>query len=191
MKGIKEKQDLHFPLWSNDNVFRRLFWPPRRLTKPYVREGQTAADLGCGPGFFTLALADCVGPEGKVYAVDSDEKAVRALEAKTAKSSHRNIEARARSASDLSFIGDGSVDFILAHGLLCAMAPKDHEAALSEMKRILKPDGLAYLSAAKGPPGHVDRAEWERILDGFEVKRRGDGFPVFDNRWAVVSLKKR
>jgi predicted RNA methylase len=40
------------------------------------------ADLGCGLGYFTLALAEFVGPEGRVYAVDSDGKAIRALEKK-------------------------------------------------------------------------------------------------------------
>ena len=33
-------------------------------------------------GYYTLALAEFVGPEGRVYAVDSDGKAIRALEKK-------------------------------------------------------------------------------------------------------------
>ena len=35
-----------------------------------VDKGKTVADLGCGPGFFTLPLAELVGPTGQVYAVD-------------------------------------------------------------------------------------------------------------------------
>jgi len=31
------------------------------------------ADLGCGPGYYTLPLAESVGPEGRVYAVDMNE----------------------------------------------------------------------------------------------------------------------
>ncbi|MCJ7486310.1 MAG: class I SAM-dependent methyltransferase [Candidatus Aminicenantes bacterium] len=190
MSVSKEKQDKSFPLFAHDNPLRRLFWPPRRLTEPYVRKGQTAADLGCGPGFCTLTLAEFVGPEGKVYAVDVDEKAVRELERKAAKRGYRNIEARASSASDLSFIKDGSIDFVLAHGLLCSMAPKQHEAAVSEMKRILGPHGLAYVSVASGPWSYVGRAEWEKILEGFEVEQRSDGFLGLANRWAVVSRKR-
>ena len=38
------------------------------------------ADLGCGDGIFTTALARLLGPEGEIYAVDTDKGALRALE---------------------------------------------------------------------------------------------------------------
>jgi ubiquinone/menaquinone biosynthesis C-methylase UbiE len=190
MTTNKEKQDKHFPLWAHDNPLRRLFAPPGRLIGPYVKEGQTAADLGCGPGFYTLALAERVGPAGKVFAVDSDEKAIRALETKAAKRGLGNIEAHAVSAADLSFVPDGSVDFVLSHGLLCSMAPRDREAAVRETKRVLKPDGQAYLTAAKGPWSYVEGADWEKILDGFEVRWRKRG-GIGSDFAAVVSLKKK
>jgi ubiquinone/menaquinone biosynthesis C-methylase UbiE len=190
MAVAKEKGDKRFPLFVNDNPLRRLFVPPRRLTKPYVGKGQTAADLGCGPGFYTLALAEYVGPEGKIYAIDVDEKAVGELKRKAAKRGIGNVEARATSASDLGFIKDASVDFVLGHGLLCSMAPKGHEAVVSEIKRILKPGGLAYISVARGPWSYVGKEEWEKILAGFEVRRRGDGLPAISDRWAVVSPKR-
>src|SRR4030042_4012873 len=99
MASNKVKGDKHFPLYAHDNPLRRRFSPPRKLIGPYVKGGQTAADLGCGPGFYALALAELVGPEGKVYAVDSDERAVRELERKAARRGLRNIETRAQSAS--------------------------------------------------------------------------------------------
>ena len=151
------------------------------------------ADLGCGPGFHTLALAELVGPEGRVYAVDSDEKAIRAVEKKADKRGYRNIEAHVSSASDLSFIKYGSVDFVLANGLLCSMAPQHHEPAVNEIRRILKPKGLAYLSTGRSSRSYVGQAEWERILGGFSVERRGgDGFhfPATGMRWAVASTKQ-
>ena len=98
--------------------FRRLFEPPARLIKPYVKKSQVVADLGCGPGYYTLPLADWVGPEGRVYAVDFDKRSIRALTRKAAKSRRHNVEPHVASASDLSFIRDRSVDFILANGLL-------------------------------------------------------------------------
>lgn len=115
---------------------------PQKHIEPYVTKGQVVADLGCGSGFYTLALADCVGPEGKVYAVDFDEKCIQALEKKVEKGGYHNIETHASSASDLRFINNGSVDFVLANGLLCSMTVTDQrKSAVNEIKRILKPSG--------------------------------------------------
>lgn len=97
---------------------RRLFEPPQRLIGPHVKKGQVVADLACGSGYYSLALAESVGPEGKVYAVDLDKKCIRAIEKKAVKRGYLNIEAHASSASDLSFIKDRSVDFVFANGLL-------------------------------------------------------------------------
>jgi SAM-dependent methyltransferase len=78
------------------------------------------------------------------------------------------------------------LDFVLANGLLCSMAPQHHEAAVNEIRRVLKPTGLAYLGVAKGSGSFVRRAEWEKILEGFRVERRGSGLPGIGHRWAVV-----
>jgi ubiquinone/menaquinone biosynthesis C-methylase UbiE len=97
---------------------RRIFEPPKRLIRPYIKEDYVVADLGCGPGYYTFALAELVGSEGKVYAVDLGKKSIRALEKKVEKGGYRNIESHASSAADLSFIKDKSVDFVFANGLL-------------------------------------------------------------------------
>jgi hypothetical protein len=53
---------------------------------------------------------------------------------------------------------------------------------VNEIKRILKPGGQAYLSLGAFPPfGLVDRAEWDRILEGFRVEQSGV-------RWALVRV---
>ena len=102
----------------NLNPISRLFENPKRSIEPYVREGQVATDLGCNTGHYTFALADCVGPGGKVYAVDLGKNCIQALKKKANKGGYDNIEAHASSASDLSFIKDKSVDFVFANGLL-------------------------------------------------------------------------
>lgn len=188
MTASKEKRDKHGPVWAHDYPFRRLFDNPNEFC-PYVTKGQVIADLGCGTGYYTLPLAESVGPEGKVYAVDSDEKVIQALKKKAEKRGHHNIEAHASSAHNLHFIKDESVDFILANDLLCAMAPQHHEAAVNEMKRILKPKGQAYLSATKGWGSYMNKENWEKILEGFRVERSGD--PIIGDRWATVSKKQR
>ena len=42
------------------------------LLRPAVRPGGTWADIGAGTGAFTLALAELVGPVGRIVAVDRD-----------------------------------------------------------------------------------------------------------------------
>jgi len=166
----EEKRDKHFPLFAHDNIIRRLLDPPQSLVERYVSEGQVVADLGCGPGYYAIPLAESVGPKGKVYAVDSDEKAIRAVEKKSKKRGYDNIETHTASAFDLSFIRDGAVDFVLALGLLCSMAPQQRESAANEMRRILEPGGLAHLSVAKGLWSYVDRRAGEKILECFKVE---------------------
>jgi len=164
---------------------RRLFEPPRKLVDPHVKQGQVVADLGCGSGYYTFALAELVGPEGKVYAIDLGKSCIRAIEKKARKGRYRNIEAHASSASDVSFIKDRSVDFVLANGLLCSMAQHRREA-VNEIKRILKREGRAYLSVGADPPfGYVDQAEWDSILEGFKIEQGGS----YREKWALVSLK--
>src|SRR5512136_956950 len=59
---------------SLDNSLRRLFQNPLKILKPYISEGMTVIDLGCGPGFFTLDIAKLVTGSGKVIAADLQEK---------------------------------------------------------------------------------------------------------------------
>lgn len=164
----------------------RIFDHSLRLVDPYIKKGQVVADIGCGWGHFSLALADMAGPEGKVYSVDLAQKCIRVIRKKAERRGYHNIEAYASTAADLGFIADKSVDFVFANGLLCSMAI-DRQSAVSEMRRILKPRGMAYLSLGSAPPlGYVDQLEWENILAGFKVEQGGS----FKELWALVSLKQ-
>ncbi len=117
VKLFSDKMGFYVGLAIFDPI-SRLFEHPQRLISPYVKKGQSVADIGCGLGGYTLALAESVGPEGKVYAVDLDQRCIRATEKKAKKAGHQNIESHLSSASDLHFIMNKSVDFVLANGLL-------------------------------------------------------------------------
>src|SRR5512138_1264458 len=56
------------------NILRRLAHDPVRILGPFVKDGDTVLDVGCGPGFFTVPMARLVGPLGRVVAVDIQEK---------------------------------------------------------------------------------------------------------------------
>jgi hypothetical protein len=59
---------------------------------------------------------------------------------------------------------------------------------VNEIQRILKPTGRAYISLGGVSPffGFVGRAEWERILEAFIVKRKGG----LIQKWADVPKKE-
>ncbi len=44
-----------------------------------LRAGQTVADIGGGPGYFSLRLAGAVGSRGRVYAVDAEPRILEVL----------------------------------------------------------------------------------------------------------------
>ncbi len=46
----------------------------------HITPGAHVADLGAGGGYFTFFLAAAVGPEGMVYAVDTEEASLRFIE---------------------------------------------------------------------------------------------------------------
>jgi SAM-dependent methyltransferase len=170
-----------------DTIINRFEHPnPQKFLRPYVKKGQVVADLGCGWGYYTRALSDLVGPEGKVYAIDLSKNCIRSIQKKANKGGINNIEAYASTAADLSFIEDRSVDFVLANGLLCSME-NNRDSAVNEIKRILRARGRAYISLGARPPfGLVDEAEWDKTLEGFNV----DGGGNYKELWALVSLKE-
>src|SRR5204862_5819079 len=56
-----------------------------------LAKGQTACDIGSGPGYFTLRLARAVGPGGFVYAVDVEARMLQALRERLEKARVRNV----------------------------------------------------------------------------------------------------
>jgi ubiquinone/menaquinone biosynthesis C-methylase UbiE len=65
-----------------DSKIRRWLQNPRKILSPFVGEGMTVLDIGCGPGFYSIELARMVGSAGRVIAADLQEGMLRKLEAK-------------------------------------------------------------------------------------------------------------
>src|ERR1051326_4692170 len=62
-------------------------WKRARFTK-----GQTIIDVGSGPGFAALDLAELVGPEGRIIALERSERFIDALKGAAEARGLRNIE---------------------------------------------------------------------------------------------------
>jgi ubiquinone/menaquinone biosynthesis C-methylase UbiE len=98
-----------------------------------VEPGQTAADVGCGPGALTAELVRRLGTDA-VAAVDPSEQFVEAARAR-----HPGVDVRRAAAEDLPF-GDDTFDAALAQLVVHFMS--DPVAGLKEMARVARPGGV-------------------------------------------------
>jgi ubiquinone/menaquinone biosynthesis C-methylase UbiE len=68
-----------------DNPLRKLFQNQREILAPYVKNGFTVIDIGPGMGYFTIPLLQLVGTDGKVIALDIQEKMLTLLKRRAIK----------------------------------------------------------------------------------------------------------
>jgi SAM-dependent methyltransferase len=69
-------------------------WRPRASAawqNAGIRPGQTVLDVGCGPGYATVDLAELVGPSGRVIAIDKSDKFLNALHSECASRNLGNV----------------------------------------------------------------------------------------------------
>lgn len=125
--------------------------PERHLALVPVRQGMTVVDWACGPGRYEPGLAKAVGPSGKVYAVDIEPMAIRAVERRVAKHGLTNVTPFLTEGYSAP-IESGSVDIVVF--LDAFHAVDDRVALLREFHRILKPEGLLFME-----PGHIPMPE--------------------------------
>jgi ubiquinone/menaquinone biosynthesis C-methylase UbiE len=92
-------QDRDYVLGTHDDEISRLalqhrVWRPRALDawrRAGFTVGQTLLDVGCGPGYASIDLAEIVGPAGQVVAIDRSRRFLDALEATRIKHGLDNV----------------------------------------------------------------------------------------------------
>ena len=141
-----------------DNWLRRLIQHPKRIVGPYIQEGNTVVDMGCGPGYFTIDMAKMVGPKGRVIAVDIQEKMLRRVRKKAQKHDVAQWIEYQRDGIDHSWLR-GRADFILAFYMIHEVP--DMMRTLEEMKNLLNENGKIL---AVEPKMHVSKSGFERML---------------------------
>lgn len=70
------------------------------LSKARLNNGSTVIDVGCGSGSITIEAAMQVAPDGKVYAIDHDENAIKLTLKNAEKFNVSNIEVIHSKAQD-------------------------------------------------------------------------------------------
>ena len=120
-----------------DNRFRRLVHNPKKFLGRLVKPGDVVLDYGCGPGTFSLDLANMVGVRGKVFAVDLQQEMLDRLKKKTAGSHLPQLQIRKCEADRIGV--SEQLDFALAFYVVHEVP--DHAVFFREIAQILKPGG--------------------------------------------------
>lgn len=151
------------PWWlayTFDNPLRRLIHDPERIFGPYLKNGMTAMDVGCGMGFFSIGMAKMVGDAGKVVSVDIQQKMLDILQMRAQKKGigHR-IHAHLATPDHIGLTryADG-IDLALSFWMV--HETPQIESFISEMFSLVKPGGRYLLVE---PKGHVTPALFRRI----------------------------
>ena len=90
---------------------QHLKWRKETMKKMDVKKGDTALDVCCGTGDWAIALADSVGPEGKVYGLDFSKNMLKIAEEKTKSKELTQLELIHGNAMELPF-EDDTFDYV-------------------------------------------------------------------------------
>ena len=107
-----------------------------RILEP--RAGERLLEVGPGPGHFTFAMAEGVGPRGSVVAFDLQQEMLDALGARARRTGAENVELQQGDATALPY-DDASFDGAFLVTVLGEIG--DQDAALRELRRVLRPGG--------------------------------------------------
>ncbi|MFC1498622.1 class I SAM-dependent methyltransferase [Verrucomicrobiota bacterium] len=134
-----------------DNRIRRWLHNPRKILGPFVKEGMTVLDLGCGPGVFSVVMAQMVGISGRVIAADMQEGMLEKLKDKI---QGTELEGRItlHKCEDNRIGVLQNVDFILLFYMVHEVPNK--KDFFDEIAAILRPKGQVLMVE---PPVHVSR----------------------------------
>jgi ubiquinone/menaquinone biosynthesis C-methylase UbiE len=145
---------------------RRLFEKPEEVLAPHVKSGMTAMDVGPGMGFFSLPMAELVGPGGRVVCVDLQERMIRSLRKRASRAGLSDrIETRVCSTNDLGVQDlEGEVDFALTFAVVHEVP--DAAGLLAQLHDVLAPGGRLLIAE---PRGHVSEDALEATVAAAET----------------------
>ena len=149
------------PWWlayTFDNPLRRIFHKPEKIFTPYLYEGMTAIDIGCGMGYFSIGMAKIVGKTGKIISVDIQQKMLDTL---IRRAKEASVASRITTfLCDENDIGiNEEVDFALTFWMV--HETPDELNFLKQVHSLLNKSGKLLLAE---PKIHVTLTEFKKTL---------------------------
>lgn len=151
------------PWWlayTFDNRLRSMVHSPEKVLSPYVRQGMTVMDAGCGMGIFSIGMARMVGDGGLVISVDIQKEMLDVVHRRAAKA---GVNHRIRTyLCEPEGIGDHkNVDFALAFWMVHEVQRPNE--FFKQVYSCLSNECLFLLAE---PRGHVSANFFKKLIDG-------------------------
>jgi ubiquinone/menaquinone biosynthesis C-methylase UbiE len=122
-----------------------------------LQENTVLLDVACGVGNYSLAAAEFIGRQGAILALDLWPDGIAQLQQAAARQGFTQIKAMVADVSSRMPVADDQADICLLATVLHDLKEVEaHESTLTEIARVLRPQGrLAVIEFKKiaGPPG--------------------------------------
>ena len=160
-----------------DNRIRRWLQNPQKILGPYIEEGMTVLDLGCGPGFFSIDMAQLVGKSGRVIASDLQEGMLHKVRDKIHGTELENRITLYKCEENKIGVSE-KIDFVLAFYMVHEVP--NQEEFFNEIGVILRPKGQVLIVE---PSFHVTKSALEETIR----KARSTGFTPVEGPRVLLS----
>jgi len=170
--GVAAAATLGAALWWRKNPsacpYGQRFWveaPHPIITRERLsavlapQPGERILEIGPGTGYYTLDIAEWIGPEGTVEIFDLQEEFLDHVGRLAAERGIGNVVPTQGDATALPY-EDASVDAVVLTAVLGEIP--DPAAALREIARVLKLSGRLVVGELFGDPHFTTRASLER-----------------------------
>ncbi|HEU4599471.1 MAG TPA: methyltransferase domain-containing protein [Solirubrobacterales bacterium] len=179
-------------LWWRKNPsacpYGQRFWveaPHPIITRERLRDvlrpepGERLLEIGVGTGYYSLDLAEWIGPEGTLELFDLQREFLNHVMRRAGERGLANLVPTEGDATALPY-ADASVDGVVLTAVLGEIP--DSAAALREIRRVLRPGGRLVVGELFGDPHFTTRASLEQLgaAAGLDLaERSGNWFGYF------------
>ncbi len=125
--------------------------------------GERVLEIGPGTGYYTLDIAEWVGPDGGVEIFDLQQDFLDHTMSRAADRGLRNVVPTQGDATSLPY-GDGSMDAVVLTAVLGEIP--DTTGVLREIRRVLNPTGRLIVGEIFGDPHFTTLASLRQQASG-------------------------